>query len=137
MEFDLSKYTLSETSTLEVLDVDGLSPLLGVDDQPVTIELYGPGSEVYVKAQATLDQGLQQIGMASALAMNKGKTPKDSAAELAKLNVAKLVACTKAINNFPVTADKLYEHIGLIYITRQVERHLGNMANFSKRSTPT
>ena len=136
-KFDLSKFTLADTATLEVLDVDGESPLLGENDKPVSIDLHGPGSEVYVKAQARLDQQVQQIGMQSAMAMQRGKAPKDTAVEMRKANVERLAACTKQINNFPVAPSDVYGNPGLIYITRQVERFLGDMGNFSRRSGKT
>ena len=137
MEFDLSRYTLADTAILEVLDLDGETPLIGQGGLPVTIELYGPGSEANAQAQARLDQQVQQIGVQSAMAMNRGKPPRDTSADMRQANVDFLAACTKSVNNFPVAAAEIYAHPGLVYITRQVERFLRDMGNFSRRSAKT
>lgn len=135
--FDLSLFEAAETGTLEVLDMRG-DPLL-YNGQPVTIELYGPGSSVYAKAQAKTEQASQARVFA---AMRGGKAAKDSADETRRANIEKLVACTKAINNFPIAggAQTLYENRKLGYITNQVSGFLEDWGRFlspAAKSSPS
>lgn len=125
-EFDLSQFEASDTGVLEVQNQKDDGPLL-FNGQPVTIELYGPGSEQYAKAQAKIESAGQMRLFAAA----RGKA-KDAAAEARRDQIEKLVACTKAINNFPVPggAAKLYENRKLGYITNQVSKYLEDWGNF-------
>lgn len=130
--FDLSKYETAETGILEVLNEKD-EPLIGPNGQPVTIEMYGPGSEVAIKAQAKVDQATT----ARTFAAVRGKLPKDAAGENRKLQAEKLAACTKAINNFPVDPLALYSNPRLGYITAQVAKFQDDWSNFPAASTTT
>ena len=124
--FDLAQYEAADTAILEVENVAGDGPLIGPNGQPVTIELYGPGSEQYVKVQAEIDRGNQERIFAAA----RGKTPKDAASEQRAAHTKKLVACTKAINNFPVDAKTLYANPRLGYIRNQVATFIEDWSHF-------
>jgi len=124
--FDLTAFEAADTGILEVQNQKDDGPLL-FNGQPVTIELYGPGSEQYAKAQSKVESASQARLFAAA----RGKA-KDAAAEARKDQIDKLVACTKAINNFPLPggAASLYQNRKLGYITHQVSRYLEDWGNF-------
>lgn len=128
-DFDLSAFEASDTATLEVLNQKE-EPLL-VDGQPVTIELYGPGSTQYAKAQAKIDSASQT----RAFAAIRGKVSKDGPEEARKLTAEKLAACTARINNFPVAPIDLYNNPKLGYITQQVAKFVEDWGAFLAPST--
>lgn len=132
-EFDLSAFEAAETAVLEVLNQKE-EPLL-FNGQPVTIELYGPGSAQYARAQAKVDTASQT----RAFAAIRGKVTKDAAEETRKLNAEKFAACTKTIINFPVPggALALYSNPKLGYITNQVGKFVEDWANFPAGSLTT
>lgn len=133
--FDVAAFEAADTAILDVLDQRG-DPLM-FNGHPVQIELYGPGSEQAMVAQAKIDQALQTIAYKAAMAAGKGKTPADSGDETRRLQVGKLVAHTKTLINFPILggAQELYTNRRLAYITKQVEQFIGNWANFPAACT--
>ncbi len=128
--FDLSQYEAADTAVLDVLNQKE-EPLLGAGGQPVTIEMYGPGSAQYAKAQAKIDSASQT----RAFAAIRGKVTKDAAEENRKLQAEKLAACTKQINNFPVDPPALYGNAKLGYITNQAAKFLEDWGNFPAASS--
>jgi hypothetical protein len=135
--FDVSLFEAADTAILEVMNQND-EPLLFAG-KPVRIELYGPGSEQASAAQAKVDRASQQMAFAAAVASGKGKKTEDNTGEMRRLQVDKLTACTKELINFPIEggARALYENRKLGYITRQVEKFLGDWANFPSASTRT
>jgi hypothetical protein len=131
--FDITQFEASDTATMPILDPKG-EPVL-VDGKPASIELYGPGSAEYTKAQAALDSALTTRGMAAL----RGKPTQETPEEQRKLIVAKLASCTKALNNFPIEggAQTLYMNPRLGYITNQVTRFIEDWANFTCGSAKT
>ena len=129
-EFDLSEFELEDPAVLTLKNAADTGDLI-VGGEPVTIELYGPGSE-----QAR--QFEHKEAVAAAARMKKvfqGKV--DTAAE-EREQAAKLVRRTKRISaNFPVTPEALYSNRKLVYIHKQVTAFLNNEENFSKASTTT
>lgn len=125
-EFDLSAFEITETATLEVLDVNG-QPLLR-HGHPVRITLHGPGSDVYVRAESRAAAATQ----ARAFAALRGKAGKTDSDDQHRQRAEKLAAVTAGIDNFPVPggALALYSNRKLGYITNQVEAFLGDWANF-------
>lgn len=132
-KFDIAAFEAADTSLLNVLDIRG-DPLF-VDGNVVTIELYGPGSNEYAKAQARLNDILTSR---SFMAM-RGKPVRETMEESRAPLVDKYVACTKALNNFPIEggARALYENPKLTYITDQVARFIEDWANFTPGSATT
>lgn len=125
-DFDLSEFEISETATLDVLDVNN-QPMLR-RGQPVRIVLHGPGSVVFVRAEARVAAASQ----ARALAALRGKAGKNDTEEQHQQRAEKLAAVTAGIENFPVPggALALYGNRKLGYITSQVESFLADWANF-------
>lgn len=131
--FIVAAFEAIDTAVLDVLNQKE-EPLL-FDGRPVTIEMYGPGSDVYVKAQAKIDAASQ----ARAFAAIRGKAPKDAATEARNGQIEKLVACTKTINNFPIPggARELFSNQRLGYITVQAQKFHDDWANFPAASSTT
>lgn len=128
-EFNLSAYELEDTSTLTVQNAAGTGDLLGADGKPVTIELYGPGSDTARAAE-------HKEATAAAVRMRKVIQGKVDVSLEEKEEVAKLVRRTKKISdNFPIAPEALYSNRKLVYIHNQVRKHLADEANFSKAST--
>lgn len=127
MSFDITALEASDTATLDVNALTG-EPMV-VDGVPVTITLYGPGSEQAIKAQAKSDAAEQ----AKAFAAIRGKPAKDTpdAARLARAE--RLASCTASINGLAIAPLDLYRNPKLGYITNQVERFSGDWANFLPR----
>ena len=123
--FDIGLFEASDTATLEVVNQKD-EPLIGANGQPVTIELYGPGSSQYTRAQAKIDTASQT----RAFAAIRGKTLKDGPDEARRLQAEKLAACTAKINNFPVTPLDLYSNPKLGYITNQVAKFVEDWSAF-------
>ncbi len=131
MTFDITKFELEETAIYTVQNAKGDDDLIGADGiNPVTIELYGSGSRQMVKA-------LHKAGMQAQLRMQalfRGKVDKRAAEAADAEMVEKLVACTKAIYNFPVEPAVLYANPKLGYITKGVIKFLDDDGNFTKGS---
>lgn len=131
--FDTSSFELEDFGTLHVMNARGDSPLL-YQGSPVTIELYGPGSDQAVQAERRAGVSTQK----RITDMMRGKAPDPKAAEKSEHEmVEKLVARTRAVNNFPVPggARAIYANPRLNYITRQAITFMNDDANFSKASS--
>jgi hypothetical protein len=124
-EFNLVAFEAPETATLEVMDARG-EPLIGEGGQPVLIDLYGPGSEAYAKAQARIDQANTARTFQ---ALRTGKS-KDGDENSKRLHAEKLASCTARIHHFPIDPLALYQNPRLGYITNQVARFIEDWANF-------
>lgn len=129
---DLSAFELRDFGTLTVMNARGDEPLL-VDRKPVTIEVWGPGSDQAVAAERAA--GLAQQRRLGDIM--RGKQDPKAPQKAEREQIAKLVARTKAINNFPMArnAEAIYSNPKLNYITRQVIRFMDDDANFSPASS--
>jgi len=127
-KFNIAEFELQDTSTMTVQNATGTGDLI-VDGKPVTIELYGPGSDVVRQLE-------HREAQESATRMRKMLQGKADPVEQEKWQVSKLVRRTKSISeNFPLSPEDLYSNRKLVYIHRQVIKHLDDEANFSKAST--
>lgn len=129
--FDVSQYELNDTSVLTVQNLQRDDDLL-VNDKPVRITIYGPGSTQGVKA-------LHKAGRAAQARLQllvRGKTEKNAAEAADAERVEKLVGITANIENFPIEGGgaALYANPKLGDIADQVEAHFSDKANFSKGS---
>ncbi len=130
--FDVAAYELEDTAVLIVQNAQRTADLL-YNKEPVKITVYSPGSKQGVRAthRATQAATLRAQGMM------RGKLDKNSASQAAEERVAKLVAITANIENFPISggAEGLYSNTRLIDIADQVEEFFDTKANFSKATT--
>lgn len=129
--FDVSQFEMEDTATMTVKNIKGDDDLM-VGGEPVTIELYSPGSKPGVKA-------LQKAGRAAQFRLARtlrGDIDNKDAAKAEEERIEKLVGFTKSVSrNFPLSPADLYGNPKLNYITKQVEEFIGKDANFSKGST--
>lgn len=126
----LSALEASTTAALTVQHPSGM-PLL-LNGEPLTITLYGPGSEEYQRAQARIDQAVQ----ARTFAALRGKAQKDDPEDLRRWRAEKLTACTASCSAPGINVAELYTNPRLGYIANQVEKFVEDWANFLP-SAPT
>ncbi len=124
MSTDLSQFEAKETGLVEILNQKD-EPMMH-NDQQVTIEVYGPGSEVYQKAQARIEKEAMNRAVQNAIKRKAGNDAEDARKQL----VEKLVACTKSVNNFPGDARSIYTNPRLGFVTNQVARYIEDWSNF-------
>ena len=129
---DIRKFAVEETGTIHLRD--GADELMYADEakkKPIRIVVYGPGSKTFAKAQAA------QNNRTMDRLKRKGKTEK-SAAEQAEETAGFLAACTHSFEN--IEYDKLdgealykavYADTSIGFIADQVNKHLGDWANFT------
>ncbi len=129
---DVSAFELRDTAVLTVQNLQRTDDLL-YNGKPVKITVYSPGSTQGVRA-------LHKIGMAAQIRLRatfQGKVDKDGGKQADEERVAKLVAITESIENFPGTDPrKIYSNPKLLDIADQVDEFFAGKANFSKASTP-
>jgi hypothetical protein len=136
MAFDITSTAVEETATLELENADGL-PLIGDDKQRCTIELYGPGSEPFARAEAARQNRL--------LDRLKRKGKQELSAEEQRGETAEFLASiTVSFNGFDYPpAGKatgkdlfraLYSDRKVGFITDQVQRFVGDWGNFTGKS---
>ena len=91
--FDIASLAVTDTSVLHLKGPDG-EPLFSdaTKTQPITVELYGPGSDQFAAAEKHInDRNIER--------MLKGKKKAQISAESARADrLEKLVACTKAFS---------------------------------------
>jgi hypothetical protein len=134
----IKDHAVNETSVLHLKDAN--DELLyernkdGTPDmsKPMEVELYGPGSARYAKAQTASSNKLMDR------LKRKGKTDQ-TAEEKAAENVDFLVALTKSMRNVDydgLTGEALFRAVyadnSLGFIATQVNAYLGDWGNFTK-----
>lgn len=132
---DIRRFAVEETSVLELLKPDD-TPMLDEHGAKMTITIYGPGSRPYAKAQAA-----NSNRMIDKL-KKKGRT-EQSAEDKAREQAEFLAACTKEfsanIEYDGLQGEALFKAVytdpTLGFIAEQVNKHLGDWANFQKPST--
>jgi hypothetical protein len=133
---DIKKYSVAPTSRLHLRDAN--DELMYSDDgKPMAVNLYGPGSKQYAKAQAA-----QNNRMIDKL-KRKGKS--DQTAEQRASEAAEFLAdCTESFENVEydtLTGNALsiavYSDVAVGFIADQVAKHIGDWANFTKPSSTT
>jgi len=130
---DIRKFAVEETSVIHLRSAD--DELMYTDEKepkPVEIVLYGPGSKQFNKAQAAQQAKLMD------LLRKKGKAQR-SAQDAAEDQAEFLAACTKEFRNIEydgLKGDELfkavYSDLSLGFIPDQVNKYLGDWANFTK-----
>lgn len=137
---NLKKYKLQPTSALHL--VDGNGDLMYADgpdgkpdkNRPMRAHLYGPGTKQYAAARS------EQSNRNMDRLKKKGKTdlsPEESIKETATF----LARCTESLENIEdgdLTGKELfmavYSDIELCFIPTQIDRHIGDTANFTDAS---
>lgn len=132
---DIRKFSVEPTARLHLRDA--ADELMYADDdqaKPIAVNIYGPGSKQYARAQAA-----QQNRLLDKL-KRKGKT-EQSAEQIAAEKAEFLADCTAGFENMEydaLTGDALaravYADISIGFIADQVGKHLGDWSNFTKGS---
>lgn len=129
MDFDVTKYELEDTAVLTVRNARGDDVLIGADGiNPVTIEMYGPGSPEGVRARHKAERAGQ---LRTYRALRNDSDPNDAVNAEREL-VERLLIVTKTLNNWGQSPKELYGNPRLRFITRQAEEFQVKEANFSK-----
>jgi hypothetical protein len=134
---DIKTFAVEETGVIELVGPND-EPMIGDDGKRMTVTVFGPGSKPYVKAQTVM-----QNKMIEKLQKRKGRN--QTAEERVREQAEFLAGCTKAFSDNieydALSGEALYlavysdERIG--YIAEQVNKHIGDWANFTKVSTTT
>ncbi len=133
---DIRKFAVEPTTRLHLRDAS--DELMYADDakeMPIAVNLYGPGSKQYARAQS--DQNNRMIDKLK----RKGKseqTAEQKSAETAEF----LTACTASWENLEydklkdaALSNAVYSDMSIGFIADQVAKTLGDWSNFTKRST--
>lgn len=129
---DVSAFELEDTAVLTLQNLQRTDDMLH-NGKPVRITVYSPGSTQGVRA-------LHKVGIAAQLRLRatfQGKIDKDGGKQADEERLAKLVAITASIENFPITDPRaVYSNHKLLDIANQVDEFFASAVNFSKASTP-
>lgn len=132
---DIKSYAVEPTSRLHLRDAaDELMYDGGDKTKPIAVNLFGPGSKQYAKAQAA-----QQNRMLDKL-KRKGKT-EQTAEQIAQEKAEFLADCTHSFEHLEydaligrALAVAVYADTTIGFIADQAAKHIGDWANFSKGS---
>lgn len=126
--FDVSQYELEDTAVITLKRTNG-TDLIGADGvNPVTIEIYSPGSPQGVKALHR-SAFKQQMRLTRTL---RGEATAKDAEESDRDQAEKLSSFTKALSNFPVAPLEFFSNPRLRHLHKQVDEGVSNFGNFEK-----
>lgn len=131
---DIRQFAVKESARLVLNDAKG-DPITNEAGQEVAVHVYGPGSKPFAKAKnAQSNRMIDKI-------KTKGKseqTPEQTAKETAEF----LAECTESFENLDrdglaghALAVAVYADISIGFIAEQVNKHIGDWANFLPVST--
>jgi len=129
---DIRKYSVEPTSKLHLRDAN--DELMYTDEgKPVAVNLYGPGSKQYARAQAAQNNRL--------LDKLKRKGKSDQTAEQRAAESSEFLAdCTESFENLEY--DNLagrelfmavYADVSIGFVADQVAKYISDWSNFTKR----
>lgn len=129
---DIRKYAVEPTSKLHLRDAN--DELMFTDEgKPVAVNLYGPGSKQYARAQAAQNNRL--------LDKLKRKGKSDQTAEQRAAESSEFLAdCTESFENLEydnLTGRELfmavYADVSIGFVADQVAKYISDWSNFTKR----
>lgn len=131
---DIRKFAVNTTARLVLNDASG-EPIVTDDGQEVAVNVYGPASKQF--AQARQNQNNRLVDKIKI----KGKA-EQTAAKTARETAEFLADCTASFENLErddLTGDALakavYADASIGFIADQVNKHIGDWANFLPVST--
>lgn len=131
---DIRKFAVEQTGRLHLRDAS--EELMYADSLPMAVNLYGPGSKQYARAQAA-----QQNRLLDKL-KRKGKASNTAEQNIVE-NAEFLADCTISFENVEYEgmagrdlAIAVYSDTEIGFVADQVAKHLGDWSNFTKPSTP-
>lgn len=133
---DITTIAAGETFDVEIMDPRTGEPLLGEDNKPCSVTVYGPGSKPFAAARSRASNRTMKR------MRQRGKietTPEEDLAATASF----LTEITKSFNNFDYKAMEngpdafraLYSDTTLGWLTEQVNAGAGDWANFTKAAS--
>lgn len=131
------KYAVEETKVIIINDANSV-PMIGDDGNNVVIEIYGPGSKEYAKAQSKKNARLMNLARQQAKIQGN---PELEAVEDANFYADIVKTAPNNINDdFPGLTGKqlliaLFTTRSLGYVCDQINKEIGSWANFIKPST--
>ena len=130
--FDISNLAVNSTATIELESPDG-EPLTNQDGEVLTVTVYGPGSKQFQKASGVRNRAILEY------VRKGGKKMKED--EQRELDAEFLAACTVSFNGFgykDLTGSEMFKAAYLDpaigFISEQVNKAIGDWANFTKQS---
>jgi hypothetical protein len=133
--FDISKLAVKETAVIELESPDG-EPLLNENGEVLSVTVYGPGSKQFQRAQGKRNRAILEY------VRKGGKKMKDE--EQRELDAEFLADCTASFNGFVYKDLTGYEMFKAAYldpsigfIAEQVNKAIGDWANFTNKSATT
>ena len=133
--FDISKLAVKETAVIELESPDG-EPLLNENGEVLSVTVYGPGSRQFQRAQGKRNRAILEY------VRKGGKKMKDE--EQRELDAEFLADCTASFNGFVYKDLTGYEMFKAAYldpsigfIAEQVNKAIGDWANFTNKSATT
>lgn len=134
--FDISAEAVSDTSTVPLERPNG-DPLTNpTTGEHCSVTVYGPGSKPYARAQGAKNRAVM------AFVKRGGKKMGDE--EQREIDAEFLATCTVSFNGFTYKSltgheqfKQAYMDAGIGFIAEQVNRHIGDWANFSKPANAT
>jgi len=132
---DIKQFAVTQTSRLHLRDAaDELMYADGDQAKPIAVNLYGPGSKQFARAQAA-----QQNRMVDKL-KRRGKA-EQTAEQIASEKAEFLADCTAGFENMEYDvltgadlARAVYADTSIGFIADQAAKHIGDWGNFSKAS---
>ena len=133
--FDISKLAVKETAVIELESPDG-EPLLNENGEVLSVTVYGPGSKQFQRAQGKRNRAILEY------VRKGGKKMKDE--EQRELDAEFLADCTASFNGFVYKDLTGYDMFKAAYldpsigfIAEQVNKAIGDWANFTSKSATT
>lgn len=133
--FDISKLAVKETAVIELETPDG-EPLLDENGKVLSVTVYGPGSKQFQRAQGKRNRAILDH------VRKGGKKMKDE--EQRELDAEFLADCTASFNGFVYKDLTGYDMFKAAYldpaigfIAEQVNKAIGDWANFTNKSATT
>lgn len=133
--FDIAKLAVKETAVIELETPDG-EPLLDEGGKVLSVTVYGPGSKQFQRAQGKRNRAILDH------VRKGGKKMKDE--EQRELDAEFLADCTASFNGFVYKDLTGYDMFKAAYldpsigfVAEQVNKAIGDWANFTNRSATT
>lgn len=131
---DFAKYELEDVGVCTLKNARGDDDLRGEDGQPVTVEVYSPGSAQGRKADHKFNRP-QQLRM---FRMARGEVVSTDQADAERELKQRRIDITKSFSaNFPWTPEQVYGNPKAYYIGQQIDAYYAKAGNFEKGSSPS
>lgn len=133
--FDISTLAVNETTIIELESPTG-DPLVNDKGENLSVTVYGPGSKQFQRAQSVRNRAILEY------VKKGGKKMKDN--EQRELDSEFLASCTVSFNGFvykDLTGIEMfkaaYMDTAIGFISEQVNKAIGDWANFTQGSSKT